>query len=174
MCNHTRLCALITLLGVYSDVEGLRAAENAGSDIKLTAAERAFDVREYRRADDESGLDTGAINRAMEACAAAGGGQVLVPAGRYISGTIHLRSHVTLYLAAGASIVGTTNLSLYDAPSIPAFMPEAKWGKWHRALLTAEGAEDVTICGPGTLDGHKVFDPTGEEHMRGPPTLVVV
>ena len=152
----------------------LRAADQIGSDIKLAAARNIFDIRDYRRAADDPALDTGAINRAMEACAAAGGGQVLIPPGRYISGTIHLRSHVTLFLAAGASIVGTTNLSLYEAPTVPAFMPEAKWGKWHRALLVAEGAEDVTICGQGTLDGHKVFDPTGEEHMRGPHTIVFV
>jgi polygalacturonase len=53
-------------------------------------------------------------------------------------------------------------------------MPEAKWGKWHRALLVAENAEDITITGPGVIDGNKVFDPTGEEHMRGPHTIVFV
>src|SRR5262249_13342381 len=119
-------------------------------------------------------LNTRAINDAFEACAAAGGGQVLVPPGRYLSGTIHLRSHSTFFLSAGAILVGTTNLDLYQQPAIPSYLPEAKWGKWHRALIVGENLEDVTIAGQGIIDGNRVFDPTGEEHMRGPHTIVFV
>jgi len=150
----------------------LCAAENPGSQIKLTSSQRIFDIREYRQAADDPSFDTSAINRAIEACSTAGGGQVLIPPGRYISGTIHLRSHVTLFLSAGATLVGTTNLSLYEPPAVPSFMPEAKWGKWHRGLLVSDGSEDITICGPGTIDGHKVFDPSGEERMRGPHAII--
>jgi parallel beta helix pectate lyase-like protein len=150
----------------------LYSAETPGSQIKLASAQRTFDIREYHQAADDPTLDTAAINRAIDACAAAGGGQVLIPPGRYVSGTIHLKSHVTLFLTAGATLVGTTNLSLYEPPAVPSFMPEAKWGKWHRGLLVSDGAEDITICGQGTIDGRKVFDPTGEEHMRGPHAII--
>jgi hypothetical protein len=143
-----------------------------GADFKVLASTHTFDIRDYRSATNSDGLDTVSINQAIDACSEAGGGQVLIPAGRYVSGTIHLKSHVTLFLAAGATLQGTTNLALYEPPKIPAFMPEAKWGKWHRGLLVADGAEDVTICGEGTIDGRKVFDPIGEEHMRGPHTIV--
>ena len=98
----------------------------------------------------------------------------MFPAGRYLSGTIALRSKVALWFEAGATLVGTTNLSAYTQPAVPDFMPEAKWGKWHRALLVGENVEDVTLAGPGIIDGNKVFDPTGEERMRGPHTLVFV
>jgi polygalacturonase len=155
----------------FTSSDRVGAAENANSVQKPVTASRTFDIRDYQSATDE-GLDTGAINRAIDACTAAGGGQVLIPPGRFTSGTVHLRSHVTLYLAAGATLVGTTNLSLYEPPAVPSFMPEANWGKWHRGLLVGDGAEDVTICGQGTIDGHKVFDPTGEEHMRGPHTII--
>jgi hypothetical protein len=156
-----------------SALTSVQATENrGGSDSKLLSASRTFDIRDFRTASDNEGLDTEAINRAVEACSTAGGGQVLVPAGRYVSGTIRLKSHVTLFLAAGARIVGTTNLSLYEAPTVPSFMPEASWGKWHRGLFTCDSAEDVTICGDGIIDGHKVFDPNGEEHMRGPHAIV--
>lgn len=138
------------------------------------SASHTFSICDYGAVGDGVTLDTLAINRAVEECSKAGGGQVLVPAGRYLSGTVHLRSHVTLFLAAGATLVGTTNLSQYEQPVVPSFMPEAKWGKWHRALLVAESAEDVAIAGPGVIDGNKVFDPTGEEHMRGPHTIVFV
>jgi hypothetical protein len=81
---------------------------------------------------------------------------------------------VHLFLAAGTTLVGTTNLDLYQAPAIPSHMPEAKWGKWHRALIVGEGVEDVSISGQGVIDGNKVFDATGEERMRGPHTIVFV
>jgi len=133
-----------------------------------------FDVRSYGAKGDGVTLDTAAINQAIEACSSGGGGQVLLPPGRYLSGTVHLRSHITLFLSAGATLLGTTNLDRYDQPTIPSFMPEAKWGKWHRALIVGEDLQDVTIAGQGVINGNKVFDPTGEEHMRGPHGIVFV
>ena len=135
---------------------------------------RVFDIRNYGAAGDGTNSETAPINRAVADAATAGGGQVLFPAGRHLSGTIHLRSHVTLFLEAGATLVGTTNLAEYEQPIVPEFMPEAKWGKWHRALIVGQDADDVAIAGPGVIDGNKVFDPTGEERMRGPHTIVFV
>ena len=133
-----------------------------------------FNVRESGAKGDGVSLDTEAINRSIAACAEAGGGQVLFPPGRYLSGTLQLRSHVTLMLSAGARLVGTTNLAEYRQPTPPDFMPEARWGKWHRGLIIGENLEDVAITGQGVIDGNKVFDPTGEERMRGPHAIVFV
>jgi len=133
-----------------------------------------FNVREYGASGDGQTLDTPAINKAIEACTSAGGGQVLFPPGRYLSGTVHLKSHVTLFLEAGATLIGTPDLNQYQYPKIPDFMPEAKWGKWHRALILGDGLEDIAIAGQGFIDGNKVFDPTGEERMRGPHTFLFV
>jgi polygalacturonase len=99
---------------------------------------------------------------------------VLFPPGRYLSGTIHLRSGVGLELEAGARLIGTTNLTEYAQAKPPDSMPEAKWGKWHRGLIVGENVEDVAITGLGVIDGNKVFDPTGEERMRGPHTIILV
>ena len=137
-------------------------------------AANTFDIRSHGAKGDGATPDTAAIQSAIDACRDAGGGQVLFPAGRYLSGTIHLRSGVTLHLDAGARLVGTTNLAHYAQPTPPAFMPEAKWGKWHRGLIVGENVEDVAITGAGTIDGNKVFDPTGEERMRGPHTIIFV
>lgn len=139
-----------------------------------TQAGATFNVRMHGALGDGKTLDTRAINEAISACSKAGGGQVFFPAGRYLSGTIRLQSHVTLHLDAGARIIGTADLTQYEQPGVPDFMPEAKWGKWHRALLLGENVEDVTISGSGMIDGNKVFDPTGEEKRRGPHTLVFV
>jgi polygalacturonase len=150
-----------------------RGAEPAPS-AATSSVTRTFSVRDYGAAGDGVASDTSAINQAIDACSKAGGGQVLFPPGRYLSGTIHLRDHATLFLSAGATLVGTTNLSEYEQPVIPSFMPEAKWGKWHRGLIVGENMGDAAIMGPGLIDGHKVFDPTGEEHMRGPHVIVFV
>jgi polygalacturonase len=133
-----------------------------------------IDIRERGATGDGRTLDTAAIQKAMDDCAAAGGGQVYFPPGRYLSGTVRLRGGVSLYLDAGARLVGTTNLALYGQPLTPDFMPEAKWGKWHRGLVVGDSVDDVAILGPGVIDGGKVFDPTGEERMRGPHGIVFV
>ena len=133
-----------------------------------------IDIRERGAKGDGQILDTAAIQKAIDVCAEAGGGQVFFPPGRYLSGTIHLRSGVTLHLDAGARLIGTTNLAQYAQPQPPDIMPEARWGKWHRGLIVGENVEDVAITGLGTIDGNKVFDPTGEEKMRGPHTIVFV
>jgi hypothetical protein len=142
---------------------------------QATAADRGiFDASDYGTLGDGKTFDTAAINKAVEACAQAGGGQVRLTPGRYLSGTVHLKSHVTLFLEPGATLVGATDLNQYQYPTVPDFMPEARWGKWHRALILADGREDIAICGQGVIDGNKVFDPTGEERMRGPHTFVFV
>ncbi len=146
----------------------------AAAQPAVAARPGVFSIRDYGAVGDGTTLDTPAINKAIEACAAAGGGQVLLPPGRYLSGTVHLKSHVTLFLEAGATLVGTKELDKYQYPILPAFMPEAGWGKWHRALLLGDGQEDIAIAGQGVIDGNKVFDPTGEEQMRGPHTFVFI
>jgi hypothetical protein len=140
----------------------------------VAAQPGVFDVRAHGARGDGAELDTAAIQKAIDAAGKAGGGQVRFPPGRYLSGTIHLRSHVTLFLEAGARLIGTTNLNEYRQPTPPAYMPEARWGKWHRALILGEDVENVTIAGAGIIDGNRVFDPTGEERRRGPHTLVFV
>ena len=165
----------VAFVGFHVSSHIARAAEP--SSAPTTLPERApyvFNVRDHGAVGDGATLDTAPINEAIEACAKAGGGQVLFPPGRYLSGTIRLRSGVTLFFEAGARLIGTTNLALYQQPTPPDFMPEARWGKWHRALILGENLEDVTIAGPGVIDGNKVFDPTGEERMRGPHTIVFV
>src|SRR5215218_4296057 len=131
-----------------------------------------FNVRDHGAIGDGTTHDTAALNKAVEACAAAGGGQVLFPPGKYLTGTVHLKSNVTLQLDAGAEIVGTSDLEQYQNFEPPAQTPLATRSRWHRALLLGVGVENVAITGAGVINGNKVFDPRGEERMRGPRTVL--
>jgi hypothetical protein len=133
-----------------------------------------FKVRDYGAAGDGKKVDTAAINKAVKACADAGGGQVRFGPGKYLSGTIHLKDNVTLLFEAGATLVGTKKLEDYQYFTPPANTPEARFGKsWHSALILGVGVKNVNIVGPGIIDGNKVFNPRGEEKMRGPHTIIL-
>src|SRR5439155_7210856 len=75
-------------------------------------------VRDFGAAGDGKTIDTPAINKAIDAAAAKGGGTVLVPAGDYLSVSIHLKSNVALHLMQGATIVGASEKDghPYDDP----------------------------------------------------------
>jgi polygalacturonase len=98
---------------------------------------------------DNRTLNTAAIQRAIDQVAQAGGGTVIVPPGIFLTGTIELRSRVTLQLQPGAVLCGSPNLADYRTVA---------WGQhidrtpWH--LLSAHNCHDVRICGGGTIDGN--------------------
>ncbi len=170
MANLKRPLIPSSWLGIVLSAVGLARAADP-QHLPHAPGPHTFSVLDYGATGDGTTLDTAAINQAIAACATAGGGQVFFPPGRYLSGTVHLASGLTVFLAAGATLVGTTNLALYQPPAVPSFMPEARFGKWHRALIVGNGLEDVAITGFGVIDGNKVFDATGEEHMRGPHAI---
>lgn len=130
------------------------------------AASVFFNVRDFGASGDARRLDTVAINAAIEAAAAAGGGTVIFPAGQYLSFSIRLKSHVHLYLSPGAVILaaasplpGETTGQMggtYDAaePASP-MQPYQDYGHnhWHNSLIWGEGLEDIGIGGPGLIFG---------------------
>jgi polygalacturonase len=107
-----------------------------------------FDVREYGATGDGQTLDTESIKKAVDACAAAGGGVVYFPGGRYLTGTIALASNITLHISTGATILGSPDLSDYIKTG-----PEPKGDNSVYHLIQAEDAERVTVTGGGVIDG---------------------
>ena len=141
-------------------------------DTSVRAA--AFDVRAFGATGDGKKLDTEAINKAIEAAAAAGGGTVLVPAGTYLSFSIRLKSHITLQLEAGATLVAAspaTDGGAYDPPE------PNEWGDkqyqdfghshWHDSLIWGENLEDVSITGTGRIFGQGLVRGGGGGGRRG-------
>ena len=122
---------------------------------------RVFDVRAHGAAGDGRTLDTGAINQAIAAAAAAGGGTVLFPAGTYASHSIHLKSNVALYLDAGATLLAADPLPEgqpggYDVPEPnPGTDRYEDFGHshWQNSLIWGENVENVAILGPGRIVG---------------------
>jgi len=103
-----------------------------------------FNVKDFGAEGDRETNDRAAFQAAMDACSQAAGGTVLVPAGDYLSGTIRLRSHVTLHLDAGATLWASTDPDDYEDEEIV--------GGQGR-LLVVDGAQDVSIVGTGTIRG---------------------
>jgi polygalacturonase len=121
------------------------------------ASPDTYNVRAFGAKGDSTTLDTDAINRAIGAAASAGGGTVLLPAGRYRSYSIRLRSHVTLYLDQGATILAAAPVGSvgYDAPEPAANDKYQDFGHshWHNSLIWGENLVDISILGPGTIYG---------------------
>jgi len=136
----------------------------------ISLAGCVIDVRQAGATGNGRTLDTAAINRAIQDCAQAGGGVVRFPVGCYRSTTIHLASDVSLYLDAGARLVGCDDCEQYDQLQSKTGTPR---GRWNRALLMGENVRRVTIGGPGGIDGRRVYDAQGEETMRGPHTILL-
>lgn len=117
-----------------------------------------YDVRSFGAKGDGKSLDTPAINNAIDAAAAAGGGTVIFPSGTYLSVSIHLRSNITLQLDQGATIVAAEPVSgkvTYDLPEPNQWDMYQDFGHshWQNSLIWGIGLENVQIVGPGLIDG---------------------
>lgn len=97
-------------------------------------------------------LDTRAIQTAIDHCSAAGGGMVQIPAGRYLTGTLHLRDHVTLHLDPGAVLLGSTRLD--DYPMQHDAIASYTSNYTQRCLIRADNASNIAITGRGAIDGN--------------------
>jgi hypothetical protein len=137
----------------------------AGSRIALgqsPAGTRVYDVRDYGAKGDGKTLDTAPVQSAIDACTAARGGVVLVPAGDFLVGTVELKSNVALHLAASGRLLGSGAPEHYSAGrGIPP-------GNGNVVLLFANGAENISVEGPGSIDGQGALFYKGRGDNTGP------
>jgi hypothetical protein len=99
-----------------------------------------YNVREFGATGVGRVADTGAIQSAIDAAAAAGGGTVVFPRGIYLSSSVQIKTRVTLHLEKGATWLGSTNRADYFRLNF-------------LALIWADNAEDIGITGEGVIDG---------------------
>ncbi len=127
----------------------------------IGARAAVFDVKSFGAKADGSTADREAINKAIEAGAAAGGGTVYFPAGTYLTGSIRLLSNITLELAAGATLLSSSDPKAYDAPEPNQWTQYQDFGHshWRNSLIWGEGLTQHRYRGawadrrPGTIAG---------------------
>jgi polygalacturonase len=115
-----------------------------------------FDVKSYGAKGDGKALDSPAINRAIDAAAAAGGGTVHFPAGTYVTGSVRLRSNITLQFEPGTTLEASADAAAYDAAEPNQWDKFQDFGHthFHNSLIWGENLENVSIQGAGVIDGH--------------------
>lgn len=127
----------------------------------------SFNIVQFGAKGDGKSKDTAAIQAAIDAAGKAGG-TVVFPAGDYLSGTLRLRSRVALYLAPGSTLTASPDKADFDAYeklSYETFSDE-ETSYFRHALIAAEGVENISITGEGTIEGNR--------NLRGGPKLIAL
>ena len=128
-------------------------------------------------------LQTEAIQRVLDLCRE-GGGTVVIPKGCFCAAALRMWSDTTLYLEAGAQLLGSEECTDYEVFPVPAgvelrtdmelitqYYLDKPWPEYRRAMISAYGEKNIAIIGEGedsVIDGRDCFDPDGEEGFRGP------
>ena len=135
----------------------------------------AFDVRSFGAVGDGKTIDSPAINRAIQAAVAVGGGTVRFPAGSYLCFSLRLASHIHLHLEAGCAIIAADSpkpgeTTGYNGGTYDAAEPKTAWdayqdyghNHWHNSLLWGENLDNVSITGQGLIWGRGLSN--GRDH----------
>ncbi len=126
---------LVPLLALLTATAGLAASYN---------------VRDFGAAGDGTTKDTLAFQKALDTCAVYGGGEVLVPAGKYSIGSIQIGNRTILRLEQDSILAGTPDIADYPLVDV---RWEGRWQPGHRGLIYATSADHVGIIGPGRIEG---------------------
>ncbi|MGB7134055.1 MAG: glycosyl hydrolase family 28 protein [Acidobacteriaceae bacterium] len=114
-------------------------------------AGRVFRANDYGAVGNGRTLATGAIQKTIDAAAAAGGGAIVFSPGTYLTGSLFLKSHTHLRIGRGVTLLGTTAPDAYPRVMTRAAGIEMRWPA---SLLNVAGQQDVSISGEGTIDGN--------------------
>ena len=162
LCANTNV---FSLFGLTPDTEYTLTSDAMSDELKFRTAKDTcvVNVRDFGAIGDGIADDTQSIQTAINCLPR--GAKLYFPAGDYLTAPLCLKSHMTLELSDGATILGHTDTSRY--PVVPGHTvdmisgEEIEFGSWegnsvrmHQALIFAEYAEDITIVGPGTVDGN--------------------
>lgn len=157
VCALLFCCKSLAQTGALNLVkEGDGVSQIVSSVVPSLTGKVVYSVRDYGAAGDGKTLDSPAIDKAIEACAKAGGGTVYLPAGTYLSGSIHMKSNINLHIDAGATILGAPQeMKAYD-PAEPFEGKAYQDGGhtyFHNSLIWGENLTNISITGPGMING---------------------
>jgi polygalacturonase len=124
-----------------------------------------YNILDFGAKGDNKSLNTKAINTAINACNKNGGGVVVIPAGKFVSGSIQLLSNVSLKLETGSALIGSTDIKQYFTSDKPIFNEDySSYG-----LIYAVDAVNITIEGSGEIigNGTSFMSPNDKPHIGG-------
>jgi len=169
-------------MGLAAVAAGSVPSAYAATKSSIKTTPDIFDVRAFGAVGDGKVVDSPAINKAIEAAAAAGGGTVLFPAGTWLSFSVRLKSHVDLYLSQGATLLAADSplpgqTTGYNGGTYDAAEPNTAWdayqdyghNHWHNSLIWGEDIHDVSISGPGLIYGKGLSFGAGPGRPPGAP-----
>src|ERR1039458_4918295 len=111
----------------------------------------SFNVRDFGAVGDGTNKDTVAFQKALGACAVSGGGEVLVPAGKYLIGSVQIGNRTIIRLEKNSVITGSANTNDYPMLDI---RWEGRWQPGRRALIYSANVDHTGIIGPGRIEGN--------------------
>lgn len=151
------LTAGATVVGINAN-----ASPSDNEEADNAAGVRIYNICDYGAKGDGKTLNTKAIQSAIDKCFADKGGTVLIPAGNFLSGTLELKSNVTLHIAASGKLLGSPKREDYTAgKGVPS-------GNGNIVFLFAVKADNVSIEGKGTIDGNGLAFYNGKGDNTGP------
>jgi polygalacturonase len=115
------------------------------------ASKSSFSVRNFGATGDGTTKDTVAFQKALDTCAVNGGGEVVVPTGKFLIGSIQIGNRTILRLDKDAVIVGSPDAADYPMMDI---RWEGRWQPGRRALVYSANVDHTGIIGPGRIEGN--------------------
>lgn len=134
------------------------------------ATSMKFNITEYGAVGDGKTMNTEAIQHAIDRCWVLGGGEVIIPAGEFLTGSIGLKTNVALRLEKDAILKGSNDLKDYLVTQV---RWEGKWIQGHTGLIYAFDAENIAIIGEGKVAGsYEVGGRPNKENPLRHPALI--
>jgi polygalacturonase len=136
------------------------------AQIGFAAPQKIFNVRDFGAVGDGTNKDTVAFQKALDACAVNGGGEVMVPAGNYLIGSVQMGNRTTLRLETNSVIIGSGDTNDYPMLDV---RWEGRWQPGRRALIYSANVTHTGIIGPGRIEGNRTM--AAPQNPRGAVVL---
>lgn len=157
--------AATSLIGCSSTKAGMQTTTQPSTPLRTSHLR--CNVRDFGAKGDGQTKDTAAIQQAIDRCWVLGGGEVLMPAGNYLTGAIQLKSNTFLRLEKEAVLLGSPDFADYPVTQV---RWEGKWIQGHVGLIYAFQADNCGILGPGKIAGNHALGgrPNAQNPLRHP------